>query len=150
MHGTIYDAITQETANLVRLLHSRSLRGRWIARPFWHMAIRSSQEQEVHDKGVLGEARVLEAYGWEVCADLSGRHQPLAIKGHIPDIYAVKGLYTRIIEIETNSEDDHEQHSILRKFAKHHTVSRQGRIRRKVTFYGWIVGDYGRRIKKFR
>ena len=105
------------------------------------MALRSRRAQEAHDKGVRAEALELHRDGWNVRADLSGWSKPPLIGRHRPDVYATKRGHTRIVEIETNEQDDHDQHSTFRRHAgqKENTI-----------FYGWIVDAAGRRIKRFK
>jgi hypothetical protein len=98
------------------------------------MAHRSRQEQEAHDKGVLAEARHLEREGWSVQADHLPDHEwnrPPTIAGHRPDVYATKRGGTRIVEIETDPDDDHDQHEAFRRSA----------AQTGANFYGWIVAS---------
>jgi len=105
------------------------------------LARRDAKAQEAHDKGVLAEALELRRAGWNVLADLSGWSRPPLIAGkHRPDVYATKRGHTRIVEIETDEWDDHDQHSTFR----HHAGQKENTI-----FYGWIVNAAGRRVKKF-
>lgn len=105
------------------------------------MAHRSRSEQEAHDEGVLAEARKLDRKDWDVMADVSGLGygQPPTIAGRIPDVYATKRGGTRIVEIETDPEDDHGQHAKFRRSAGQTGAN----------FYGWIVDSGGNRRRRF-
>lgn len=105
------------------------------------MARRSQEQQTAHDKGVLAEARELERDGWNVRADVTEEEfeQPPEVGGHRPDVYATKRGGTRIVEIETDLDDDHDQHSAFRRSA--------GQTGAK--FYGWIVDNGGNRRERF-
>lgn len=107
------------------------------------MAHRSPKQRKAHNKGVLHEARDLESDGWNVRADHLPDHDwesPPTIADHVPDVYARKAGHTRIVEIETDPEDDHEQHSAFRR----HAGQKQNTV-----FYGWIVDSQGRRNDRF-
>jgi len=106
------------------------------------MAHRSREEQKAHDKGVLAEARELDREGWDVKADHISGHgfgTPPTINGHRPDVYATKRGGTRIVEIETDPDDDHGQHTAFRRSAGQTGAN----------FYGWIVDKGGNRRTKF-
>lgn len=106
------------------------------------MAHRSREEQKAHDKGVLATARELDRKGWNVRADHLSGHKwdtPPEVNGHVPDVYATKRGGTRIIEIETSPDDDHDQHSAFRRSAGQTGAN----------FYGYIVDSAGRRQEKF-
>ena len=105
------------------------------------MAGRSRQKQSAHDKGVERVARRHDNDGWNVRADVSGWPTPDTIAGRRPDVLATKTGSRRIIEVETDSTDDHRQHEKFRRHAgqKANTV-----------FIGLIVDTRGRRIGTFR
>lgn len=105
------------------------------------MAHRSREQRNTHDKGVLAEARELDQNGWNVRADVSGHgfNPPPKVGGHQPDVYATKKGGTRIVEVETDPDDDHDQHSTFRRSA--------GQTGAK--FYGWIVDIGGNRRDRF-
>ncbi|MBI5639899.1 MAG: hypothetical protein HZA17_05690 [Nitrospirae bacterium] len=62
---------------------------------------RSANAQSLHDYMVKLRANALLADGYSVSADLPGFPQPPEIRGHIPDIYAVKSSSKIISEAET-------------------------------------------------
>jgi hypothetical protein len=102
------------------------------------MAKRSAAGQIAHDKGVYLEAINLRRNGWQVLADhIPGFIPPPEIEGYVPDIYAVNGTKTLIIEIETFGEDDHGQHDAFRKYAENFE---------SIKFEIWIVNAAGMRI----
>lgn len=106
------------------------------------MAHRSPAKQEAHDKGVLAAARELDREGWSVQADPIPDHKwdrPPVIAGHRPDVYAKKRGGTRIVEFETDPEDDHDQHKAFRRSAGQTAAN----------FYGRIVDSAGRRQNTF-
>jgi hypothetical protein len=106
------------------------------------MAHRSRDEQQAHDKGILAEARELDRNGWEVRADHISGHgfdTPPKINGHRPDVYATKRGGTRIVEIETDPDDDDSQHTAFRRSAGQTSAN----------FYGWVVDSGGNRRTKF-
>lgn len=105
------------------------------------MAHRTPSEQKAHDSGVLAETRELERKGWNVRADVSGHGygRPPTVAGRIPDVYATKRGGTRIVEIETDPEEDHGQHAKFRRSA--------GQTGAK--FYGRIVDAGGNRRTRF-
>lgn len=105
------------------------------------MARRSTQKQSAHNLGVKHEADELAISGWKVYADhIPGYKRPPQINGRIPDVYAIKNGRIRIVEIETNENDDHDQHTAFRRHAGQ---------KDNVRFYGWIVNASGRRIIRF-
>lgn len=105
------------------------------------MAHRSRDVQKAHDKGVLAEARDLEKKGWDVKADITGHGygNPPSVNGHQPDVYATKRGGTRIVEIETDPDDDPDQHTAFRRSAGQTGAN----------FYGWIVDKGGNRRTRF-
>lgn len=106
------------------------------------MAHRSQEEQKAHNKGVLAEARELDRKGWDVKADHVSRHgygTPPPINGYRPDVYATKRGGTGIVEIETDPDDDHDQHTAFRRSAGQTGAN----------FYGWIVDRGGNRRTRF-
>ncbi|WP_042662734.1 hypothetical protein [Haloferax sp. ATB1] len=105
------------------------------------MAHRSRDVQKAHDKGVLAEARDLEKKGWDVKADISGHGygSPPTVNGHQPDVYATKRGGTRIVEIETDPDDDPDQHTAFRRSAGQTGAN----------FYGWVVDKGGNRRTRF-
>ena len=62
---------------------------------------RSIKAQSLHDTMVRIRANNLTNDGYYVYADISGFPEPPKFGGHIPDIYAVKGVSKIITEIET-------------------------------------------------
>lgn len=105
------------------------------------MASRSREQQSAHDKGVLAEARELDRDGWNVRADVPGDEfdEPPEVGGIKPDVYATKRGGTRVVEIETDPDDDHDQHSTFRRSTGHTGAK----------FYGWIVDNGGNRRERF-
>ncbi|MFB6273426.1 MAG: hypothetical protein ABEL51_11085 [Salinibacter sp.] len=107
------------------------------------MANRNRQDQQAHNRGVRHEADELAGDDWNVRADHQPDNQydePPTVNGRVPDVYATKAGHTRIIEIETDPNDDHDQHTAFRRHAGQH----ENRV-----FYGWIVDATGRRIQRF-
>lgn len=104
------------------------------------MARRNTSDQKAHDKGIRKTANELDRGGWNVRADhISSYESPPTVNGHVPDIYATKRGGTRIIEIETDPEDDHYQHTAFRRSAGQTGAN----------FYGYIVDSAGRRREQF-
>ncbi len=107
------------------------------------MIIRKTKDKSKHDLGIKHEAEELEKDGWNVLADHISEYKkkrPPNIANHRPDIYATKSGHTRIVEIETDEDDDHDQHTAFRRHA--------GQMKNTI-FYGWIVDSIGRRVEKF-
>lgn len=99
------------------------------------MANRSIEGLNAHSKGIYREAISLRHKGWYVMADhIPGFDKPPEIEGYVPDIYAIKSNCTYIIEIETDTEDDKEQHVAFRNYAKHFS---------KIRFFVWVVDSSG-------
>ena len=63
---------------------------------------RTTSTQSKHDVRVKIEATSYYKNGYEVWADILGWSQPNIINGYRPDVIAVKGLYTSVIEVETS------------------------------------------------
>ena len=63
---------------------------------------RTTFTQSRHDAKVRSEATSYYTSGYTVWADISGWPQPSIINGYRPDVIAVKGLYTSVIEVETS------------------------------------------------
>lgn len=110
------------------------------------MANRTRSTQNAHDKAVKRIADELNKDGWKVKADdVSGYRDPNTIgsggttQGRIPDILATKTGSTRIIEIETDPDDDQAQHRVF----KNHT--RQKANRRLII---WLVDSAGKKQRK--
>jgi hypothetical protein len=104
------------------------------------MANRNRKEQSTHDKGVRTTAKKLERDGWSVQADhISGFESPPEVNGYTPDVYATKRGGTRIIEIETDREDDQSQHTAFRRSAGQTGAN----------FYGYVVDRGGNRREQF-
>jgi arginine/ornithine N-succinyltransferase beta subunit len=102
------------------------------------MTNRSLTGRNAHCKGIYREAIILKQDGWYVMADhIPGFDKPPEIEGYIPDIYAVKASCTYIIEVETGSEDDREQHAALRNYARQFS---------KIRFFVRVVDTAGRRV----
>jgi len=59
----------------------------------------------------------------------------------MPGVVATRDGQTRIVEIETNRDDDHPQHKAFRKYANRHGND--------TSFYGRIVNLAGDRVEKF-
>ncbi len=105
------------------------------------MKIKSVSAYESHRKGIYREAINLKNSGWYVMADhIPGFEAPPELEGHIPDIFALKDKITLIIEIETDLEDNDEQHAAFRKYVRGYS---------NTEFYGWLVDTSGCRITKF-
>jgi hypothetical protein len=104
------------------------------------MAIRSVVGRNAHCKGIYREAINLKQAGWYVMADhIPGFERPPEIEGFIPDIYAIKATCTYIIEIETSSEDDKEQHAALKEYARQFS---------KIRFFVQVVDAAGIRATR--
>ena len=58
--------------------------------------------QSGHDARVRSEAMSYYTSGYEVWADISDWPQPSIINGYRPDVIAVKGLSTSVVEVETS------------------------------------------------
>lgn len=90
------------------------------------MAKRTRDEQTCHNIAVRRSAGQLRSNGWKVKADIPDYERPssICVDGECrrPDIIAKKGRETKIIEWETpdSYEKDRAQHSVFRKFARHH------------------------------
>lgn len=101
------------------------------------MAKRDPRSRLAHSRGILQEAQELQNGGWIVRADHIGGYLPAySIDGFVPDIIATKSGWTRIVEIETDENEDELQHAAFQNYAKHNTRAR---------FYGWVVDDSGNR-----
>lgn len=98
------------------------------------MADRTRSMQTAHDERVAAHARSLSDDGWNVRADVEGWDQPPTIAGHRPDIYATKPGSTRIVEVETDPDDDPGQHTAFRRHAAQ---------KRNTKFYGLVAGPNG-------
>lgn len=91
------------------------------------MTKRSRHSQTCHDSSVSRSAAMLRANGWSVKADISGFKRPDSLcvddQCRRPDIVAKKNGITKIIEWETpdSYENDQDQHSVFRKYARRHT-----------------------------
>lgn len=114
------------------------------------MADRSQEDQELHDRAVLAEARELQRNDWDVRADIDiGQDwdEPPVLNGHQPDIYATREDrdegrnrdLERAVEIETNVDEDREQHKDLQEWA---------REKKSRDFYWRVVDENGSRGKK--
>ena len=64
---------------------------------------RPPEEQRKHDARVLEICKKYEKKGWEVKADIPGYIIPPNVAGLRPDILAIKGKKTHIIEVGTES-----------------------------------------------
>lgn len=91
------------------------------------LAKRSGHAQTCHDASVRKRAAGLEASGWYVRAALpeyDEKPPKLCVDGEcaIPDIYATKGKWIKIIEVETpdSIDKDRNQHLILRRWRNLH------------------------------
>jgi hypothetical protein len=102
------------------------------------MASRSNELETAHDTGVAREAEELERAGWTVTADVPGWEDPDSVDGVVPDIVATKRSTRRIIEVETDLEDDFQHHETLRAVSE---------TRRGTVFYAILVDANGRRIQ---
>lgn len=81
------------------------------------MAKRTRADQSAHDKAVERIARRHDKDGWKVQADVAGWPTPDTIAGRRPDIIATKTGSRRIIEVETDPDDDRAQHEKFRRHA---------------------------------
>ncbi len=104
------------------------------------MEKRNKKAQTSHNKGVMHEAEELKQKGWNVLADIKGYKKPWLINNRRPDVIAKKRGHTRIVEIETDVNDDYDQHDAFRNYAN---------VRHNTIFYGWIVNREGIRKAKF-
>lgn len=107
------------------------------------MANRTTSDQNAHDKAVETIANELDGDGWNVRADdVSGYPDPSTIgrggrtQGRIPDIIATKTGSTRIVEVETDPNDDQAQHRVF----KNHVAQKANR-----RLIIWLVDKAGRR-----
>jgi len=88
------------------------------------MTKRSRRMQTCHDASVRRRAAGLESKGWDIQADIPDYDRPKTLKvegrGVRPDIFAIKGKRTRIIEVETPETRfrDLPQHRLLRAFGR--------------------------------
>lgn len=110
------------------------------------MANRSRSDQNAHDKAVKTIADELDGQGWNVRADdVSGYSDPSTIggggrtQGRIPDIIATKTGSTRIVEVETDPNDDQAQHRVF----KNHVAQKTNR-----RLIIWLVRSDGQRQRK--
>lgn len=110
------------------------------------MANRSRSTQSAHDSAVKRIADELASDSWTVQADnVPGYSDPSTIGrggttgGRIPDIIATKRGSTRIIEVETDPNDDHVQHRVF----KNHVAQKANR-----RLIIWLVDATGRRQRK--
>jgi hypothetical protein len=83
------------------------------------MTKRTKTGQKKHDEAVLRTVKNYESKGYNVKADLPGYPKPKNIKGHIPDVIAIKGAIEKIVEIETNvtKDKDKKQHEAFKDYA---------------------------------
>ena len=86
------------------------------------MTRRTRKSQTCHNNSILRRAIGLESYGWKVKADIPGFKRPPVMNHARPDIIAMKGRHTRIIEVETQDTRfrDRPQHRKLREYARNH------------------------------
>lgn len=110
------------------------------------MAKRTRTAQDSHDTAVKRIADDLDSKGWTVRADdIPGYKDPSTIggggttQGRIPDIHATKTGSTRIIEVETDPDDDKAQHRVFRNHVA------QMANRRLII---WLVDSSGRKQRK--
>lgn len=88
------------------------------------MAKRNPDEQTCHNYAVKKSAAQYVALGYTVQADVVGYDRPVNLRvdgvSKRPDIIAKKGRITKVIEWETpdSMQKDHEQHRILRTWAR--------------------------------
>jgi len=62
---------------------------------------RSNQSQAKHDELVRSLAKEYLEKGFRVKVDLDGYNRPGTIRGYRPDIIAIQGDQTKIVEVET-------------------------------------------------
>lgn len=103
------------------------------------MARRTKSQQTAHDKRVASHARTLDRDGWNVRADVDGWPQPDTVNGRRPDIIATKSGATRIVEVETDPDDDQAQHTAFRRH--------EGQ-KPNTNFYILIAGPDGGHVRK--
>lgn len=110
------------------------------------MANRTSSAQSAHDKAVKRIADDLDSDGWDVKADdVRGYRDPSTIggggttQGRVPDIYATKPGSVRIVEVETDPNDDQLQHRVFKNHASQKTNTR---------LIIWLVDSAGRKQRK--
>ena len=88
------------------------------------MAVRTQYRQTCHNHAVSRSAAQYVSYGYKVWADIPGYATPpnLTVDGVTkrPDIIAKKGRDLQVIEWETpeSIDKDHEQHRVLRTWAR--------------------------------
>jgi len=72
-----------------------------------------------HDRKVRKIANDLRKMNWKVKADIGGYDMPDGIgkKGYIPDIIAIKGGRSKIIEVDTPNTENTDQLSAFRRSA---------------------------------
>ena len=80
---------------------------------------RTKRTQTKHNKTVRRVASGFKSQGWKVKADVSGYSSPRTIGGRQPDVVAIKGSKTRVVEVETpNSyKKDAGQRKVFRDWA---------------------------------
>jgi len=72
-----------------------------------------------HDKKVKRIAAAYWGRGYDVTAAISGYDRPKPIRGRIPDVVAIRGKTTKIVEVETSRtfRGHKDQRDILRDYA---------------------------------
>jgi hypothetical protein len=97
--------------------------------------------ENAHRKGIYREALNLTREGWYVMANcIPGFHVPPEIEGYIPDIYAVKGDNTCIIDLVIQGDPVNEICSAHSEYARHDSSTR---------YYCWILNYSGGRQTEF-
>ena len=77
------------------------------------------KNQDTHDRKVRQIANKFKKQGYKVKADIPGYENPPDIgkNKHTPDIFAIRGGKTKIIEVDTPGTENNEQLSAFRKSA---------------------------------
>jgi len=75
--------------------------------------------ETTHDRKVRKIAAAYEGMGYRVRADIYGYSAPRSIRGRIPDVVAIRGKTTKIVEVETERAfaRDRDQRGVFRDYA---------------------------------
>ena len=96
---------------------------------------------DTHNRKVKQKANELKNQGWKVDADLNGFEQPEPIgQGNfIPDVFAIKGKKTKIVEVDTPNSINKQQLEAFKRSAAHrkntdfeHIITKPQKKRRKI------------------
>jgi len=72
-----------------------------------------------HDRKVRKIAAAYDGLGYLVRADIPGYDRPRPIRGKVPDVVAVRGKTTKVVEVETERAfaADKDQRCVFRDYA---------------------------------